>query len=280
MSSMTPENERFGRRAHEKAWEHVYKPFLPDDAMLVDLDSTKRDLEKDEDRAARIFKPDLDVPVEISFQEKYRRDKWAEKRELTLAYYNATQDESLYLEKSEADFFVYGYYDSDEDTLLETVVVDMARLRFAMAADSLPYEKQAHGSKGHHFVCIPFDALEEEGLIEYHHNSFHEPDSIETYERGDTIRQFRDTDYWVTKDGHVWSNHKGGNWLTEAEHDGYRVTEMQIEGDRKRLRVHRVVAEVYHGDAPSEEHQVHHKNEIRHDNRASNLKWVTTGKAT
>lgn len=272
---MTPANERFGRRAHEQAWSKVYMDFLPDSVVMIDLSRTERDRQHDEDHAARVHLDGIDAPVELSFQEKYRRARWADKRELTLAYYNAESEEHLYLEKSDADFFLYGYYDSDADELLETIIVDMVRLKYHIADGSLPFTTQAHGSKGHHFMCIPFDALEDENLIAHHYNSFYEPNAIETYEKGETIRQFRDSDYWVTRDGHVWSEKQGGKWMKEKDHEGYKRLGIRLKGQKKCKRMHRLVAECFHGPPPTKNHQVHHKNERRYDNRASNLEWVT-----
>lgn len=46
-------------------------------------------------------------------------------------------------------------------------------------------------------------------------------------------------------------------------------------GERKRLNVHRLIAEVFI-DNPNNLPQVDHKNNINTDNRIGNLRWVTS----
>lgn len=274
--SYDPANERFGRRAHRKAWPQVYQAFLPDSVVMVDLSRTERDYEKDEDYAASIHIDEIGSPVELSFQEKFRRQKWASERDLTLAYYNEETEENLYFEKSEADFFLYGYYDSANDTLGETIIVSMTRLKTAFACGRLEYDTFKHGSKGHRFLTIPFDDLKDEDLIEHHYDSFYEPDPVHTYERGETIKRFRDSKYWVTRDGHVWSGKaRTKDFLTAGGTAGYNVFRLSINGESQTFSSHRLVAETYHGPPPTEDSVVDHLNGRRYDNRASNLEWVT-----
>lgn len=48
------------------------------------------------------------------------------------------------------------------------------------------------------------------------------------------------------------------------------------DGIRQHFYVHRLVCEAFHGPPPLG-HEVDHKNEVKHDNRARNLEWVTSG---
>lgn len=41
------------------------------------------------------------------------------------------------------------------------------------------------------------------------------------------------------------------------------------------IQIHRIVATAFHGEAPSKEHVVDHKNTNKQDNRPENLRWVT-----
>jgi hypothetical protein len=47
------------------------------------------------------------------------------------------------------------------------------------------------------------------------------------------------------------------------------------DGTRKRVAVHRMVAEAFLSPRPSPEHEIRHLNGDRKDNRARNLKWGT-----
>lgn len=56
---------------------------------------------------------------------------------------------------------------------------------------------------------------------------------------------------------------------------GYITFGSSIDGIRRRLRVHCLVAEAFIGVAPSPRHEVNHIDCIRSNNRVSNLEWVT-----
>jgi hypothetical protein len=57
---------------------------------------------------------------------------------------------------------------------------------------------------------------------------------------------------------------------------GYlHVTLCRNKNDQKQFQVHRLICQAFHGDPPSNLHQVNHKNGIKHDNRPDNLEWVT-----
>ena len=59
-----------------------------------------------------------------------------------------------------------------------------------------------------------------------------------------------------------------------VRHDGYVVVNLYSGGERKMFKVHRLVCEAFHGN-PDNKPQVNHINEIKTDNRASNLEWAT-----
>jgi len=55
----------------------------------------------------------------------------------------------------------------------------------------------------------------------------------------------------------------------------YRRVSLWPQGRRKHLQVHRLVAEAFHGPAPSKDHIVCHKDDIGHHNHKDNLYWGT-----
>ena len=57
-------------------------------------------------------------------------------------------------------------------------------------------------------------------------------------------------------------------------HDGYVGVNLYSGGKPKTLKVHRLVCEAFH-ENPDNKPQVNHINEIKTDNRASNLEWCT-----
>lgn len=65
-------------------------------------------------------------------------------------------------------------------------------------------------------------------------------------------------------------NHAGYAWITLSGVPG-------VDGIRKKSKkvVHRLVAEAFLGQAPSEAHQINHLDGNKENNRLSNLEWVT-----
>ena len=66
---------------------------------------------------------------------------------------------------------------------------------------------------------------------------------------------------------------------SDADHStrdtkGYLTTDMYINGKRKTLRVHRIVAEEFVAN-PENKPVVNHKDGNKHNNCAANLEWVT-----
>lgn len=94
-----------------------------------------------------------------------------------------------------------------------------------------------------------------------------------------TWREIPGTGYAVSDDGKVASK----RWGTERQlkpgkiTSGYLQVALRIEGKRRAILVHRLVAELFISRRPSAKHQVNHKNGIRTDNRVDNLEWLTCG---
>src|SRR3546814_19306228 len=60
---------------------------------------------------------------------------------------------------------------------------------------------------------------------------------------------------------------------------GYLAGKMGIEGQRKNFEVHRLVCEAFHGPAPDGQ-QAAHKDGVRTNCYASNLRWATPASNT
>ena len=58
------------------------------------------------------------------------------------------------------------------------------------------------------------------------------------------------------------------------DRDGYLKLNLYAGGKQKNLKVHRLVCQAFH-ENPDNKPQVNHINEIKTDNRASNLEWAT-----
>lgn len=87
--------------------------------------------------------------------------------------------------------------------------------------------------------------------------------------------------YEVTRDGRVFS--VSSNWRGYGRRemrqtlnaDGYPSVRIIIDGKRKRMAVHRLVAQTYLPPRPSPNHEVRHLDGNRLNPHASNLAWGT-----
>ena len=77
--------------------------------------------------------------------------------------------------------------------------------------------------------------------------------------------------YAVDELGNVYSYHSKRNLKPQKQWAGYRLVSL---GNNRSVAVHRLVAKTWL-EQPSDKHTVNHKNGIKHDNRVSNLEWVT-----
>ena len=87
--------------------------------------------------------------------------------------------------------------------------------------------------------------------------------------------------YWACSDGHIWSTIPWRGMktprilATETNRYGYLRVHLKIGGRMKRVLVHRLVCNAFHGGKPTEAHQVRHLNGVKSDNRPDNLCWGT-----
>ncbi|MEN9924154.1 MAG: Deep-sea thermophilic phage [Pseudomonadota bacterium] len=59
------------------------------------------------------------------------------------------------------------------------------------------------------------------------------------------------------------------------ERGGYLRSTISLDGRQKQCMVHRLVANAFLDPAPTEEHQINHRDGNKANNRADNLEWVT-----
>ena len=87
--------------------------------------------------------------------------------------------------------------------------------------------------------------------------------------------------YQFDTEGNVWSfkyNKVSGSKLRLlSDKKGYLYVMLWCRRVKKprRLRVNRLICELFHGPPPSPKHQARHLNGIKKDNRPSNLSWGT-----
>jgi hypothetical protein len=92
------------------------------------------------------------------------------------------------------------------------------------------------------------------------------------------MKIYKESNYGVHPDGQV-QNLKTGKFLAKHGNGrGYYKVHLMIEGKRKSLYVHRLVADLYIVK-PRKRHcnQVNHKDGDKSNNCAANLEWLTNG---
>lgn len=79
--------------------------------------------------------------------------------------------------------------------------------------------------------------------------------------------------YSVTDDGYIGSHHSNRFIKGNPNSEGYLLCTLSREGIGQKVRIHRVVAEVYIPN-PLEKPYVNHKDGNKQNNVVSNLEWV------
>ena len=103
------------------------------------------------------------------------------------------------------------------------------------------------------------------------------------------MKQFRNTKYYVTEDGRVFSRYPVGGdnrfkkgkpssndfrEVATGEGTGYKVVGHRTEG---RWCVHTMVIECYGPPKPGDDYVVDHIDEDKRNNHINNLRWLTRG---
>ena len=89
------------------------------------------------------------------------------------------------------------------------------------------------------------------------------------------MRQFRNTYYYVTSCGKVWSEKSKKFMKPEIGKDGYQRLVLYINGKPLMMLLHRIVAECYISN-PDNLPIVNHKDTIKLHCYYKNLEWATT----
>jgi len=88
------------------------------------------------------------------------------------------------------------------------------------------------------------------------------------------MKRFRDTNYWITVDGRVWSERSNKFMKGSIDSYGYAVFKIRFGKSPKLMKIHRLVAECYLPN-PYNKETVNHIDCNKLNNHVCNLEWAT-----
>lgn len=88
-----------------------------------------------------------------------------------------------------------------------------------------------------------------------------------------------ETNYTVRKDGTVWNLKTNRQVKGTLERNEYHSVQITVNGKRKSIMTHRLVAEAF-CENPNHYNIVHHKDGDKHNDSANNLEWVSVKENT
>ena len=94
-------------------------------------------------------------------------------------------------------------------------------------------------------------------------------------------KQIGESNYWITRDGKVWSTHSK-RYLNQTISNGYKCITISVKDDDKNRKVHtvhRLMAEAFIPNPEKKKFVTHINGDIK-DNRIENLEWVTKKEST
>lgn len=174
----SPIEKEFSDRAHAAARAQLYPGIFNVPADALSFEDTQLGMSFADgfldgrmaiDRIVSVKTTFFPSPLQVTVQERFRRKKWAYKRDVTITEYNPRSDTPSELHKLNANLFIYGYYDDEADVFVEAVAVDVLRMVKLLCAGKLEYKRSQNKRTGQTFITIKFEALCDTGCMVYHH---------------------------------------------------------------------------------------------------------------
>ena len=106
----------------------------------------------------------MKAPLSFSFQERFRRKQYAHLQDLTITEWNLGSGLPSELYKIVAQYFLYAYYDDEQDQFLDAVNVITAPLVRLLADRKIMCEPHQNARK-QSFISIPFQVLQNNNLL-------------------------------------------------------------------------------------------------------------------
>jgi hypothetical protein len=166
------ENSDFSDLAHLSGLEKIYPLFFGADFVCESTSLYKSkeyqllDGEKKIDRLFH-FSMQANSTITISVQERFRRPKYREYRDITITEYNHASSKDSELYGIEAMYFVYGYFNPLSGGFGEVIIVNTADLLRAIVSDKIRYTRRMN-DKDQSFLCFKIDDIIKQGLYSFY----------------------------------------------------------------------------------------------------------------
>jgi hypothetical protein len=168
-------NQSFSNRAHAVAQDQIYtklfscersKLRFEDVSVSTGVRGKALDGEMGVDRIIYL-KSELFPRGEIchTVQERFRRPKYASRRDLTITEWSVRPSIPTELYKINAGVFVYGYFDEGASTMLSWVAADTTRMLTLLASGAICFSHEYNPRSDQYFITIKFNELWKRGCV-------------------------------------------------------------------------------------------------------------------
>lgn len=165
-------NQSFTDKAHKAACDQIYpKLFLENhlEFRACNVNAGGKDAiydgEMSIDYIVSVQLKDFQSPLRFTIQERFRQVKFADFKDITITTWNYQTDKPSELYKMDCSLFLYGYYDSTEDSFVDWVVFCPQSLKIALLEKRIAFGTGCNPRSNQGFITITFDALRKEKLL-------------------------------------------------------------------------------------------------------------------
>lgn len=173
-----PDNQKFSDQAHLAAQRLLYPDLFgvtPGQLEFVGFSGYENptdrllDTQMAIDRDVKVHLSGLiEYPLSFTIQERFRRPRYANWRDITITQWNHNSNLPSELHKLNAGIFLYGYYNPSKKAFIEAIAIDCVALLIAIIHQRLIPETGRNPRTNQTFWTFGFDQLIRESVVLCH----------------------------------------------------------------------------------------------------------------
>ena len=186
------DNASFSNKAHFAARRQIYpKIFNVSESQLafekIVFENSVRDRILDAelgiDCLVRVKVKLFKYPLIFAVQERFRREKYAKYRDITLTEYDLISGLPCEFYKLIAGLFLYGYFNDVQNNFSEVICVSVPSMFFSIISGDLEVQRKVKNNdvRPQSFITISFESLEQTGLVLFRQSSIREKEAVEIF---------------------------------------------------------------------------------------------------